>query len=1135
MAEEEIQSELATYDVTYETKTEREHMLSRPDMYGGSNELVTHPLDILTDSGTIEKENVEYSPLSTRLFFEALDNLRDAITEATKRNIKVGRVAVNLAADEISVYNEGIFIPARIDKKSGKWEVARIFGDTRTSSNYDDTKKREIRGRNGYGAKLIPVYSKLCRVEAADPSRQKLVTVTWHNNAETMDEPIVTSWTKTHAYTRVTWSVSSVCGVDSYSEQVLSWFAKQVIDTSFAMNTIVFLNDEELDFRGDAYLNLFPHLVGRKRILHDDGKNWILIADTPNEGRISSFVNGGSTESGIHVKTWMNHITEDVRSAITKMVKEPLTKGFRLNETIRQHVTVFILVTVSKPSFSSQTKEELVGPAPVIPKGTSFAKEFETWAIIDEVKDLLEAKILLTAKKTDGKRGQGINVPKAQDAPWASTKDKDKAILILVEGDSAKSTVIKGVNNDPKYGIYPLKGKIDNVIKDPRKLITSEVIGNIKRLLGVKADDDLTDPKVRAKLRYGGGILLLTDADPDGIHIRYLALCLAARGFQGLLEAGMVSALLFAVVIATKGKTKIPFYTLPAFEDWLKETNGGRGYKLKYFKGLGTCTDKDIAYAFDNPLTINYVYDDKANDALNLAFSNSKGRTDDRKQWMLDYDPEDKLVHSPSMDISTGIYKELILYAIYATGRAIPSLDGLAISQRKVIHTMRLKNLIHETKVAQLAGIVADCAGYHHGEASMEGVITKMTQRFPGTNNLPLLQYLAQLGTRREKGADAASSRYTYTALEDYVQLIFTKEDDHILHMLKEDKKEIEPLMYNPVVPIMLMNSVRVAIGVGHATVVPAYNPKVLLTWVKKWIKAKKEDVDPMTISLPVLIPWYRYYRGEITRVIDKDGKTKIIDRGAFKQRGGVVTITEVPIHYSFDQYKEKVLDVMVSNKPTKSAKKTPPSKMASKKDSKEKKPAISIKKYDSMSITLKDSGDDHMSVNIYELSVTPTFKSLKLQSSIATTQLTFFNEYGKLMHFDSPENLLHYWCELTLKTRTLLKEKMVSILSEECATLTLKATFVQSVIDRILVIEKRNPNELEEEMRICDFPLSFLDMPLASIKKEKVDKLLNQRQKALEKLETYEKLSPEDLWLQQIKAFEDAYDAREILLAKIL
>jgi len=320
-------------------------------------------------------------------------------------------------------------------------------------------------------------------------------------------------------------------------------------------------------------------------------------------------------------------------------------------------------------------------------------------------------------KKTDGKKTGNIKgIPKLEDANWAGTKNSSECKLILTEGDSAKAFAMAGraiVGND-KYGIFPLKGKLLNVRDaSPKQLMDNEEIKNIKQILGLqqgKSYESIND------LRYGG-IILLTDQDVDGFHIKGLLINCLHYFWPSLVKLNeFIHALATPIVKVTKNKESTSFYNLTDYENW-REENNVKGWNIKYYKGLGTSSSKEAKEYFedleeklvkytwettgeytedivDSPestdstksrkrkkknnleATIDIDSDDETTESIRLAFE--KKRSDDRKSWLLNYDKHKTLDNSQKVvPIPEFIHKELIHFSNDDLHRSIPSMcDG---------------------------------------------------------------------------------------------------------------------------------------------------------------------------------------------------------------------------------------------------------------------------------------------------------------------------------------------------------------------------------------------------------------------------------------------------------------------------
>lgn len=1126
--EEESNGKEEEYDVDYKRfKDFREHMLLRPDAYGGPRNLITVKLPVLTGDGIVLKE-IEYSPLSVRMFIEVLDNAMDA--EIKGKNLKMSSYITNvtISSTEITVVSGGAYIAVKEDEEdenTGKmlWTPTTVFGRLLSGSNFDEGKT--VKGKNGMGAKLIPVFSDRTTVECADPVRHILFKQTWRDHGRDEEEPEIDKKYKGKVgYVKVNYTVHETCGVSKYSKDVLAYFSFLVASYSFLADSPVILNNTELDFRDRDYVELWPKLKDKKFITYKDKHVNLFFFDTPDHNYTISFVNGGYVpRGGEHVKAYAHIFYKQVLEIVKKKYKDILKKAPTI-KIVEPHVSVIISATIEDPDFESQSKLECTGPKKNLKHATlpDFTKEIADWGIFEAIEAKLKSKLKEGTNRADTKKTGEFRVEDAIQAKWAGTKNKDKTALIIVEGESGITTAIKGrncvENGQERFGITHVQGKIDNLTsKGEKKRLAAKLVKILCLLLGLKPGDDTRDPAVRAKIRYAK-ILLMTDADHDGTHIRYLAINLLREMFPGLLEAGFVQAFLFPTVTAIKGKAKLAWYTLTAFEEWKKENNEGKGYEISYFKGLGTCSDEDIAYAFENPVNIRYVHDPETDEALEKVFN--KKRADDRKKWMQEYDPENRMNYENDQEImiSDGVNKELILYSIYSVDRGIPNFcDGLLRGARKVVYTVRETNVNKLIKVAQLGGKVAEKSEYHHGEKSLEDTIKKLAQKYPSSNNIALLKSHGQLGSRRKNGHDAASSRYTYACKGPFFDVLFTDEDDMCLDYQYEGKDKIEPLHYRPVVCMTLINGVRCGIGTGWMSKVPAYNPRVILSKHREFIaavrvqrknnKKNKKDIDEeeeedgldwdelkiIRDKKDRLTPWYRYYRGEI-----KHEGGKIVNRGTFTHRAGTITISEIPIGVSFEQYKEKLEELLKKGM---------------------------LKRFPDPEMYLNENGNDSMIQEIKEFEKEPTHKNLCLTTTISTTCLNFFDERDRIIHFDSPEDLLDYFHKSTLEFKVKVLEKLRAKAKADYEYAKKKVQFLEEVMETPTLIAGEDDEVVDAWMIERKYDDKLLNIPIKSITIQAIERTKKQMEEAKANYKRYKEMQPEDFWEEQLNTFEKVYD----------
>ena len=166
--------------------------------------------------------------------------------------------------------------------------------------------------------------------------------------------------------------------------------------------------------------------------------------------------------------------------------------------------------------------------------------------------------------------------------------------LIITEGDSAKSLAVAGLSviGRDYFGVFPLKGKPLNV----RDCSSSDVLKNVEiknlvDIMGLKYGVKYDSTNIKT-LRYGH-LTIMADQDTDGSHIKGLVINFIHNFWPSLLEVpGFLQQFITPIVKVTKGKRSRSFFTLPEYEQWFEAT-GGKGCKIKYYKGLGTSSSAE--------------------------------------------------------------------------------------------------------------------------------------------------------------------------------------------------------------------------------------------------------------------------------------------------------------------------------------------------------------------------------------------------------------------------------------------------------------------------------------------------------------------------------------------------------------
>ena len=232
----------------------------------------------------------------------------------------------------------------------------------------------------------------------------------------------------------------------------------------------------------------------------------------------------------------------------------------------------------------------------------------------------------------------------------------------------------------------------------------------------------------------------MTDQDLDGSHIKGLGLNLFQDQWNSLstLE-NFLGFMNTPILKAKKGSQELLFYNEGEYRDW-KSNNDSNGWKVKYYKGLGTSTGKEFKEYFVNKKIVYFEHQGGESDNIVDMIFNKK-RSEERKGWLSNYDRNSYLNTTDNqVNYTDFINKELIHFSKYDCERSIPNLmDGLKISLRKILYSTFKKNLTSEIKVAQFSGYVSEHSSYHHGEASLNAAIVGMAQDYVGSNNINLI------------------------------------------------------------------------------------------------------------------------------------------------------------------------------------------------------------------------------------------------------------------------------------------------------------------------------------------------------------------------------------------------------------
>ena len=1109
----------------YVKKTHYEHIVDVPDTYIGGIDLIEDTLNIIEGDGDnvkIVKKKIKYVPGLERIYEEILLNAFDQ-TVRPEENVTIIKVNINRESGEISIYNNGKGIPIREHEEYKVWIPTMIFSELLTSSNYDQ-KKKIVGGKNGYGAKLTNIFSKIFTIETVDNIEHKKFVMVCEDNMLKKGKPKITN-NNGPPYVKITFMPDyEKFGLSGLTDDIYSLMIKRIYDISACSNkkVKVYFNNELIKEKTfEQYVNLYIGPKSEKVRIHEIcGKRWEVIA-TITEGDTFehvSFVNGICTKMGTHVNYIESQLTKKLKDMISKKNKN--VKG----SFIKNKLYLFIKSFIEDPGFNSQSKQELTTKktkfGSTCELSNKFIKDFKSKTCIEqEVLSFTEYKDQRKLKKTDGKKTIKLTgIPKLEDANLAGSKNSHLCKLLLTEGDSARTFAISGLEiiGRDNYGVFPLKGKLLNVRQASKvQILKNDELTNLKQIIGLKQETKYTDLK---QLRYGG-IVILTDQDVDGSHIKGLLMNWIHLFWPELIELGFIVSMTTPIVKCfKKGNSKFieTFYTETEYEAWKKKNNNGKGWEIKYYKGLGTSTAKEAKGYFKDfeQKLIHYIDSDKTKDMVNLAFGKSKDYSNHRKEWLRNYVRSSIIEQSQKqVSIPDFVNKELIHFSNADNLRSIPHImDGLKPSQRKVLFSALKKNLKKELKVAQFAGYVGEVSAYHHGDMSLIGTIIGMAQNYVNSNNINLLTPNGQFGTRYQNGKDHASARYIFTNLNPLTFEIFNTNDMPILNYLDDDGFQIEPEFYVPVIPMILINGCE-GIGTGFSTYIQSYKLEDIIAA----LKAKIHGKTPKRLH-----PWYRGYSGSITYLGDQNptDKGKYISSGCYEiidEKKCIVEVSEIPIGVSTEKYKED-LEKLIVNK------------------SKDIKTHVRTKQcithFDNYSTESKVRFLIYFDKNKFPKYLKNSEKLieiLRLEKSISTNNMHLYNTNGIITKYANANEILDEYFEYRNEFYKTRKTYLLNKLDTDFKILNNKYLFVKKVIRgtikvfkiKIAVVRQQLEDKGFEKFDLTNSGKKSYDyltsMPVHNFTEEKWAELKEKRDIKKREWEELLEKTTEELWINDL------------------
>lgn len=925
----------------------------------------------------------------------------------------------------------------------------------------------------------------------------------------------------------------------------------------------------------------------------------LLALDTPDNGVILSSVNGQCTpEGGVHVTEALRSVSsiilEEINSTI-KNIKQKKRKSkvsttkpdVKINtltvDSVRKHVSLVVNCRLQDTSYSTQTKVRLSKPKPKIDIPKETLNKVSKWRLVEMLYDEMQNKITKAMKKTDGKKNRFITPSKGEDANEAGGSRSSECIIYWCEGDSATSYPKERISSSPGGkdlgGYFPGKGKMINICNaTPNQLINNDDIIRLKQFTGLYEGIDVSDPKSKAKLRYGF-ICIATDADKDGQHILMLRINYIYRRFPSLISEGMVGFLETPFARALKGRNKQEkvlevFRDEGELEKWLDENSdwfevGKKGHWIKYYKGLASSRNRDIEDDIKTAPMIVVVYDDLSPHSLDIAFK--KENADKRKLWIqkwrgstgfdIKMTPISDCEGWYEKEITDLCNKNLVEYSKETYFRALPSeYDGDKESQRKS-RTTGLKRWNHgngnagSTKTSRIAMTSAQETLYQHGESCLVDIYARASQDFVGSNNMAFYTPEGQLGSRHQGGADGGDARYTEIGCSEWVKYVYCKDFLKVIKLRESEGSNIEPFWIPAAIPMHIVNGFR-GIATAYSTYSPNHNPYDVIEWL---IARNKGTLNPEPVH-----PWYKGFTGKI-EVVNVDYSVKAKSKTTFSKnsKGKLVSKTVNTSAVSSDkmlkikndekeQDYESDIEDYLSEDEDDYEKKT-----EEEKDIEKQRTITKVKNSSPQIKTYGNFTQDGTTVRITELPIgvwtytyrkylekrramgdftsirdksktdtvdfiiegftgEATYANLKLIKRNGMGNMVLIDNEGFPTKYKNTQEVMQRYYDVMIVMFTDLKEFNINEIKEQIHDIDQRYLFIKSHNDEKLIIKKREDSNVYSQMDKLGIEHKYYDIVKArEFSDTRLNELDKSRAKLVEKMELMIKTTPEEMWIE--------------------
>ena len=547
------------------------------------------------------------------LVWEIVDN---AIDEALAGYCDDIEVIIN-QDNSITVKDDGRGIPTGIHAKTGLSTVETVYTVLHAGGKFGGGGYKVSGGLHGVGASVVNALSTWVEVKVYQDGKVHMIR--FENGGHTVSPlHVIDNCSPDRTGTTVTFKPDPEIFTETtiFDYEILKTRIRELAFLNKGLR-IILCDDRVEDKKKEEFLyeggiSAYVEMLNKNKtpihddIIHLEGKEndiSLEVAFQYNSGytsNIYSFANNINThEGGTHedgVKLALTRIINNYARKI-KMLKD--NDDNLSGEDVREGLTMIISCKISDPQFEGQTKTKLGNSEVKKIASNVFSEGFERFLLEnpEEAKVIIEKSMTAARARVAAKKARELTRRKGDldvtnfygKLSDCKSKDPKECEIFLVEGDSAGGSAIKG-RDSMTQAILPLRGKILNVEKARLdRALSNEEIKTIITAFGTGIGEDFNIDK----LRYNK-IIIMTDADVDGSHIRVLLLTLFYRFFRPIVEAGHVYAAQPPLFVIKHGKTIKYVLNEQERDEYLASLSPNTKYDIMRMKGLGEMDAEEL-------------------------------------------------------------------------------------------------------------------------------------------------------------------------------------------------------------------------------------------------------------------------------------------------------------------------------------------------------------------------------------------------------------------------------------------------------------------------------------------------------------------------------------------------------------